>query len=183
MLNNQTRHLNCVGSEMQLAIQIADALRLKYPHTLFHFDYGSGTLLTKASASLNHHLNGRGWHDLFIAGRSRFTDEHGVQHYYLGCTIELKVAGTKLIRERDQLRMSKDDYKIRRVGDWWDVHIEEQAAVRDRLRQLGYFSDFACGFDQVMALASAYIENRTSGLVKLGIGSLATKEVDDGKAF
>ncbi len=51
----------------------------------------------------------------------------------------------------------KDDYKWRKKGDWWDLYIEEQAGVLEKLRQRGYRAEFAVGLDAALDIITEYL--------------------------
>ena len=123
-------------SEKDLQVMVAQYLRLRYPDTLFHSDYGSGVKLTPGQARAQSQQNGgrRAWPDLFIA------EPRGA---YTGLFIELKRAGTRL-RKRD--------------GNYSTVHIAEQAEVLGQLRERGYAAEFACGFNEAQTKIDEYME-------------------------
>jgi hypothetical protein len=56
---------------------------------------------------------------------------------YFGLYIEIKKDGTKLKRDKDAKKILKGDTKIRKKGDWFDKHIEEQAEILEKLRERG----------------------------------------------
>jgi hypothetical protein len=54
-------------------------------------------------------------------------------------------------------RILKDDYKLRKRGDWWDLHTELQAATLDALQDQGYVAQFAVGCDQAVEYITSYL--------------------------
>jgi hypothetical protein len=58
---------------------------------------------------------------------------------------------------RDGTTQRQGDHKIRLKGDWANVHYEEQAETIAKLRALGYWADFAVGFDEFQAIVDSYM--------------------------
>lgn len=122
-------------SEADLQAQVADYLKLQYPDTLFHSDFGSGIKLTPAQAAKQKRQNGgrRAWPDMFIAE---------TRGYYSGLFLELKKEGTRLTK---------------RDGEWATPHIVEQAKVLAELGACGYWAEFAVGFDEAKRIIDQYL--------------------------
>lgn len=122
-------------TESDLQVQVADYLRLRYPKTLFHSDYGSGIKLTKGQAIKQKRQNGgrRGWPDMFIA--EPMNGLHGL-------FIELKKAGT---------RLKKKD------GTWASEHLAEQNEMLNKLQEKGYAAYFAVGFEEAKDIIDDYL--------------------------
>ena len=127
-------------TELELQAQVADYLRLQYPHVLFHSDFGSGIKLTPGQAMRQKRLQGgrRSWPDMFIAEVRSLGDK-----YYHGLFIELKKAGTRIYRKDGRLVS--------------DAHIREQYDMLEQLRQRGYKAEFACGFDEAKKIIDEYL--------------------------
>lgn len=161
------RRIKKYNSETNLQIQVADYLRLQYPNVLFHSDYGSGINLTIGQAVIQKRLNGgrRAWPDMFIAmGKAKPIPEGGfarslerISLEWHGLMIEVKKDGTKLKRDKDCKKILKGDTKIRKAGDWWDKHIEEQAETLEQLRKDGYKAEFAVGFEEAKKIIDEYL--------------------------
>lgn len=171
------RRIKKFDSEENLQIQVADYLRLQYPNVLFHSDYGSGVNLTIGQAVMQKRLNGgkRAWPDMFIAEpkvqKTKYVDYLNGKacsmsdFVYHGLFLELKKDGTKLKREKDckkplKIKVGRNtvyEDKIRRAGDWWDLHIEEQAEMLKELRHRGYKAEFAVGFEQAKQIIDDYL--------------------------
>lgn len=87
---------------------------------------------------------------------------------YYGLAIELKATDTELRMKRDgrKLQVRKDkkgrvleqDYKIRKKGDWKNLHIERQHKVIVDYRAEGYCAVFAIGLEQAKKLVSWYFD-------------------------
>src|SRR4051794_38293717 len=123
--------------------QVCDYIRLQYPGVFFNSD-GAGNNLSRAQAGMAKMLRShRGYPDLFIAEPRKG---------YHGLYIELKREGTKLRREKDCTAVLKDDHKLRKAGDWWDLHTEEQAIVMETLAAKGYYCAFGVGFEDTTQL-------------------------------
>ena len=157
-----------ISKETSVQMQIADYLVLHYPDIIFHSDYGSGLKLNKVQAALQKRLNGgrKSYPDMFIAHMRwmRPCDlvawGYGVKFGGFtagGLYLELKKDGTKLIRDKDARKFLKDDYKWRKKGDWWDLHIEEQANMLEKLRERGYCAEFAVGYDEAVKIIDKYL--------------------------
>ena len=134
-------------TEAELQQQVADYIRLQYPNTLFHSDFGSGIKLTMGQAVKQKRQNGgrRAWPDMFIAEpRPRRGDNGRVREWH-GLFIELKREGTRLIKKN---------------GDWASEHIAEQNEVLDQLEDKGYMAEFAVGFDHAKEVVDNYLGDR-----------------------
>lgn len=148
-------------TELELQAQVADYLRLQYPHVLFHSDFGSGIKLTPGQAMRQKRLQGgrRAWPDMFIAEpKVRHTTDgewgiklgwaqldDGTDYYammFAGLMIELKREGTRLTKKN---------------GEWANEHIREQFDMLEQLRQRGYMAEFACGFDEAKEIIDEYL--------------------------
>jgi len=77
---------------------------------------------------------------------------------YCGLYIELKRDDVQLIRSKDATKITKDDYKLRKKGDWYDLHTEEQANMLGALRKEGYCAEFAVGFNEAVKLIDNYVK-------------------------
>lgn len=159
------RRIKKFNSEENLQIQVADYLRLQYPNVLFHSDYGSGVNLTISQAVIQKRLNGgrRAWPDMFIARHKMLpvANEYAPNGYDVRCFgglfLELKKDGTKLKREKDCKKILKGETKLRKAGDWWDQHIEEQAEKLEQLRDEDYRAEFAVGFEEAKKIIDGYL--------------------------
>lgn len=129
-------------TELDIQIQVADYLRLRYPNVLFHSDYGSGLRLTPGQAVKQKRLQGgrRAWPDLFIA-ESKVDLIDLIK--YSGLMIELKRPDVKIYKKNGELVAN--------------AHIREQAALLEELRRRGYIAEFACGFDEAKKLIDEYL--------------------------
>lgn len=161
------RQIKKYNSETNLQIQVADYLTLQYPDVIFHSDYGSGANLNAVQATIQKRQNGgrRAWPDLFISEPAPRCIDGSWKYEWHGLYIELKKEGTKLKREKDckkplkivQGRRSFYENKIRKAGDWWDLHIEEQAETLKKLRERGYKAEFAVGFEETKQIIDDYL--------------------------
>lgn len=162
------RRIKKYNSEENLQIQVADYLRLQYPNVIFRSDYGSGAKLTIRQAIIQKRLNGgrRAWPDMFVACHKMLpvANEYTPSGYDVRCFgglfIEVKKDGTKLKRQKDCKKILKGDTKLRKAGDWWDLHIEEQAEMLENLRDRGYKAEFAVGFEQAKQIIDQYLSKK-----------------------
>ena len=72
---------------------------------------------------------------------------------------KLKKIFSKLKRDKDAEKLLKGEVKIRKKGDWWDKHIEEQAEMLEKLRARGYRAEFGVGFDGCKKIIDNYLRN------------------------
>ena len=131
-------------TELDIQIQVADYLRLRYPAVLFHSDFGSGIKLTPGQAVKQKRLQGgrRAWPDMFIA-EPRTVVKDGDKYFYAGLFIELKRPGTRILTKRGMLVANE--------------HIREQSELLECLKTKGYYANFACGFDQAKKIIDEYL--------------------------
>ena len=160
------RRIPKYSSEHKLYEQIARYLQLQYPDVIYRFDLAADLKLTPGQATKHHRLHPeRGYPDLFIAESSENVnskDWNGIVRewgFYFGLYIEIKKDGTKLKRDKDAKKLLKGEVKIRKKGDWWDKHIEEQAEMLEKLRARGYRAEFGVGFDGCKKIIDNYLRN------------------------
>lgn len=132
-------------TELDIQIQVADYLRLRYPNVLFHSDYGSGLRLTPGQAVKQKRLQGgrRAWPDMFIAVPRIITKSNGNYVVKPGLFLELKRPDVKIRKKNGDLVANE--------------HIREQAALLDELSKRGYEAYFACGFDEAKKIIDKYL--------------------------
>lgn len=134
--------------ESELQVLVADYIRVRYPDTLFHSDFGSGIKLTPGQAMKQKRQNGgrRAWPDMFIAEPQLNTS---ILKISAGLFLELKKEGTRLKKKN---------------GEWANEHIAEQALVLEELQKRGYAAEFAVGFDQAKELIDKYLGVTKDGM-------------------
>lgn len=126
-------------TESQLHLALADWLSWQYPRALWRSDFASGLKLTPGQAVRHKRLqSSRAWPDLMI-----YEPRNDKQ----GLALELKVQGTKIYRLDGKLVA--------------DLHIREQSAMLDALRERGYEAHFAIGLDDCMKKVNDYLETPT----------------------
>lgn len=130
--------------ESTLQCHVADYLRLRYPHILFHSDYGSGIKLTPGQSRIQYRQNGgrRGWPDMFIA-EPRTVRKGKDKYHYAGLFIELKREGTRIYK-KDGVSFATS-------------HLADQHKVLVALNRAGYLAMFAVGFDQAKQIIDEYL--------------------------
>lgn len=120
-------------NEDKLAQQVATWLNIQHPTIIYHFDTGSGSRTSIGMAMRNKRLNKwRGYPDLFICK---------IMNGYGGLFIELKASSP-----------------FKKNGDVKsDVHLQEQLAIQNKLKEKGYWADFGCGFEDIIKLINWYL--------------------------
>lgn len=142
--------------ETDLYQQIARYLGLKHPELdgLWHFDLAGVNNPSPYTRALYGRLNRRAWPDLFIAIPVLQPDSVNV---YYGLFLELKREGTQLKRSKDLTKVLKGDLQLRKAGDWWDHHIDEQAIVLDALQGQGFIALFSVGYEATVEIIESYL--------------------------
>lgn len=130
--------------EESIQRQVCSYLRLQYPQVIFRTDFTAGRIpLTpyqgRQYAALQ---SGRGFPDIFI-----YTARRG----YCGLALELKRDGTVIYATRGPRKGKLTS----------EIHIQEQAAVLQRLNNEGYFARFAVGFDKAVKIIDWYFNKQT----------------------
>lgn len=135
-------------TELDIQVQVADYLRLRYPNVLFHSDFGSGIKLTKGQAVKQKRLQGgrRAWPDMIVA---KPNNEKGTHALF----IELKRDGEKL----HPGPRAKNHFKSIDGKEYKTEHLMEQADVLYNLRQAGYAAEFAIGYDEAQKIIDEYL--------------------------
>jgi len=122
--------------EQELYKALALYLSMQHPKLLWRFDFAAGMKMTKNQAVRHKELNPhRGWPDLII-----YEQRKG----WGGLVIEIKAEGKSPY---------KKDFELKK-----DQHLEEQAAMLERFSELGYYSGFATGLDECIAMIEKYLK-------------------------
>lgn len=160
------RRIPKYDSEHNLYEQIAYHLQTQYPDVIYRFDLAADLKLTPGQAAKHHRLHQkRGYPDLLIAESSENVNSKDWNSivrewgFYFGLYIEIKKDGTKLKRDKDAKKILKGETKIRKKGDWWDKHIEEQAKMLEKLRARGYKAEFGVGLEECKQIIDEYLRN------------------------
>lgn len=150
---------NNMAKEENIYLTISKYLKVKHPGVVFRFDYGAGVKLTMGQAIKQKAMqSGRAYPDLFIAKTSKLVLGEETM-FYGGLFVEIKQADKVLYRPKDAKDVLKGDYKLRKKGDWYDLHTEEQANMLALLRKQGYRAEFGIGFDHTIKIIEAYLKN------------------------
>lgn len=145
------------AKEENIYLTIAKYMKVKYPDLVFRFDYGAGLKLTMGQAIKQKAIqSGRAYPDLFIARKATKVIQ-GETCEYAGMYIEIKKSDVVLRRPKDAKKLLQGDYKIRKQGDWYDMHIEEQANMLKKLASEGYRADFGVGVNATLKLIDWYL--------------------------
>ncbi|HLG78322.1 MAG TPA: hypothetical protein VKX46_18050, partial [Ktedonobacteraceae bacterium] len=93
---------------------------------------------------------------------------YAARHNFHALMIEMKPTGFQLRMQRDghKIRVYKDrkgrvigsDYKVRKKGDWVNLHVEEQARCLEDYNHAGYLARFAVGLDAAKKLVRYYFD-------------------------
>lgn len=135
--------------EESLQKQVCSYLRLQYPNVIFRSDFASGLKLSQYQATQHKRLqSSRSWPDLFIYKPMQHSDK-----FYCGLALELKKEGTSVI-----LKIGP-----RKGHLSTDPHIQEQALMLKQLNQLGYYANFAVGFDEAVKIIDWYMKKPQQG--------------------
>lgn len=123
-------------SEKNVHQQIVDYLKAQYPEVIFRTDFAAGIKMTIGQAMKHKRLqHSRAFPDLTI--------------YHPG--IAGKVLFLEIKRSRDEVLRKDGTFKK-------DEHIQEQAAMMDRLRGLGYSAQWALGFDNAKEIIDQWLK-------------------------
>lgn len=128
------------NSEAVLVEQVAFYLEVQHPGVIYRFDLAADLKLTMGQAARHKLLHPvRGYPDLFVAKPVMYD---GTTNPCAGLFLELK---------RDGIKLHKRD------GSFINPHVAEQAAMLDRLREAGFYAEFAIGFDQAKYYIDTYL--------------------------
>ena len=125
--------------------KVCSYLKEHFPDVIFRSDTASGQHKVSKAARLRHYqLNSsKSFPDLFIF--------HPMQHgdkFYYGLAIELKADGVAVI-----LKIGERKGKLST-----DPHIQEQALMLKQLNKLGYYANFAVGYDEAEKIINWYMK-------------------------
>jgi len=148
--------------EYQLQKIASDYLKKYYPRVEFRVDL-AGLNLSKAQAGKAKAVNKRrSWPD---------TEIYEPSGEYFGLCLELKVYGTKIRRDKAAAKPLQIDVKKtrmgrvvirenfrRKVGMYFNQHIQEQGEQLKRLRERGRLAGFAVGIRNLLSAIDYYFE-------------------------
>lgn len=139
-----------IKKEEILHLKVCDYLRKNYPNVLFRTDFSSGMKMTPGQAAKHKKFQkSRAWPDLFIACPRKMIaiDTKNGDSFYIqnvaGLFLELKAEGTKLYKKNGEMVANK--------------HYREQAEMLEELRKLGYYAEFAVGYDEAIKIITNYL--------------------------
>ena len=155
------RRIHKYNSEHKLYEQIARHLQEQYPGVIYRFDIAADLKLTMGQAAKHKRLHPeRGYPDLFIAHSGEIVTWPCCDRKLVyGLYIEIKKDDTKLKRDKDAKKPLKGEVKIRKKGDWWDKHVEEQAEMLEKLRARGYKAEFGVGLEECKKIIDEYLRS------------------------
>lgn len=124
-----------VQREATIHQHATDYLKLQYRNVQFRTDFAAGMKMTMFQAVKHKRLqSSRAWPDIFVAY------PNGEYH---GAFFELKEPNARVWLKTGELST--------------DAHIQEQEAVMQHLRDLGYYATFAIGFDDFKQKVDGYL--------------------------
>lgn len=130
--------------EESLQKAVCSYLRLHYPNVIFRSDFASGLKLSQYQATQHKRLqSSRSWPDLFIYKPMQHGDK-----FYCGLALELKKDGTSIILKIGPRKGHLSE----------NPHIQEQALMLKELNKLGYYANFAVGYDQAVNIIDWYMK-------------------------
>jgi hypothetical protein len=133
--------------ELDIQQRVCSYLRKEYPHVLFHSDYSAGLGLTQHQATINKSLQfGSGLPDLYILHPGRVNPTTGLR--YVGLAMELKKDGTTVI-----IKIGQNKGRLTS-----DPHIRKQAGMLQRLNAVGWYGNFAIGYQASIDMIDWYFE-------------------------
>ena len=121
-------------AEQRIQLAISDYIRIQYPQVAFTSEAGGGKKSMHQAILSKRLRSGNGLPDLIVM--------HPAGSYH-GLMLELKAEGIK-VRKKDGTLVS-------------NPHIQQQAKVLQGLRDLGYFAEFACGFEEAKKFIDGYM--------------------------
>lgn len=131
-------------TEHQLYGQIARYLQVEYPEVVYRFDLAADLKLTIGQARKHKALHPtRGYPDLFIAKTSTRCIDGSWDYEWNGMFLELKKDGVNVFKKNGQLKA--------------DEHLAEQYSMLVRLREAGYYANFAIGFEDAKEQIDTYL--------------------------
>ena len=110
-------------------------MRYKHPKVIFNTDLSGIRLTQKQAGKVKKLRSSRGFPDITI---------YEPRGRYLGLFIELKRTGEHVYKKDGKLRAN--------------THLKEQHDMILKLRERGYYADFAIGFDNAVKLVDWYLK-------------------------
>lgn len=132
--------------ELDIQRRVCAYLRKEYPGVLFHSDYSAGLGLTQNQATINKSLQfDNGMPDLYILHPGR-KNKDGTP--YVGLALELKKDGTTVI-----IKVGENKGRLTS-----DPHIRKQAGMLQRLNSVGWYANFAVGYQSAIDTIDWFFE-------------------------
>lgn len=133
--------------EARIQVEVCEYIKKNYPDVIFQCDLASGMNLGKHIGGMNTRLrSSRGLPDLFIAHNKVKLKSLGADKYenYNGLFLELKRDGKSPYLKSGKLSSNE--------------HVQEQAAILERLRNQGYKAEFAVGYEEAVKIIDEYLK-------------------------
>jgi hypothetical protein len=128
------RNKNSKNYETKVQLDISEYIKSNYPDVIFTAESGGIRLTMGQSMVAKRCRSSRGLPDMWIMEAKKG---------YNGCFIELKKHDVKIFKQ-DGFYVSLE-------------HIREQEEMQYRLRQKGYFCEFAVGLDEAKKIVDWYL--------------------------
>jgi hypothetical protein len=127
--NNESKNF-----ETKVQIDVSEYIKDKFPDVIFTAE-SSGIKLTMGQSIVAKRCrSSRGLPDIWIVEPRKG---------YAGCFLELKKDDVKIYKKNGELRNEK--------------HLQEQEEISYRLKQKGYFCEFAVGYDEAVKIVDWYL--------------------------
>ena len=120
--------------ETKVQIDVSEYIKDKYPHVIFTSESGGIKLTMGQSITAKRCRSSRGLPDMWILEPKKG---------YHGCFLELKADDVKVYRNDGFIKNSE--------------HLQEQEEIQYRLRQKGFYSEFATGFEEAKKIIDWYM--------------------------
>jgi hypothetical protein len=128
------RNKNSKNYETKVQIDLSEYIKDRYPDVIFTAE-SSGIKLTMGQSIVAKRCrSSRGLPDMWVLEAKKG---------YNGCLLELKKDGVRLFK--------KDGFFVK------DKHLSEQSELQYRLRQKGYFCEFAVGLEEAKKIIDWYL--------------------------
>jgi hypothetical protein len=129
-------------SEKQLHQSVCDYIRYKHPHVLLNVDLSGQNMSPMIGAQLKRLRSNSGYPDIMVYKartvlvKNTYAGNEILEEInYHGFFLELKVEGYKLFNKK---------------GEYKTDHLKNQAECMRRLREEGYYAEFASGIDEAI---------------------------------
>lgn len=146
-------------AEYSLTVQVVNYVKKTYPQAIIIHDFAAGTNLKDSDRiKMMATRSEDGQPDISIDFPSRG---------YHGLRLELKAEGVVIQKKDGKLRKSPYTRKYKKNGKIFikrGDHLLEQAQTLRKYNRLGYYANFAIGFNQAKKIIDWYFKNENASL-------------------